>query len=149
METEKIDSIEHEAVVTGIDPGTGNVQVRVLRQGECGSCPAARLCGASDPKGDTMTIRDPRPDRFSIGEKVILTGREALHRKAIMLATVFPCLILILSMVVIFILTADQTLSVVVGLSLTVLFYIILYLMRNRIAHEFTFTITKHQNSKK
>ena len=96
-----------------------------------------------------MTIRAPRPARFSIGEKDIISGREALHRKAIMLATVFPCLILILSMVVIFILTADQTLSVVVGLSLTVLFYIILYLMRNRIAHEFTFTITKHQNSKK
>lgn len=141
---ENIESIDHSAIVENIDEKSSTVTVRILPDGkECGGCPAARLCGISEKEGEELKITDPRAGRFSKGERVIVSGREALHRKAIMIATVIPCLLLLISMVGVYLLTGNQTLSVLCGLGLTVIFYLLLYLVRNRIAHEFNFTLRK------
>ena len=58
-----------------------------------------------------------------------------------MIATVIPSIALVAVMVIIYMLTADQTVAALGGIGSMIFFFVMLYLFRNRIAHEFSFTI--------
>lgn len=136
----EIEYIEHDAVITEIDSVKQCITVRLTDTAECGGCPAAALCvGAKDTQKITIPVRNTAD--FRKGEVVVVRGTEQMHRKAIMLATFLPCVCLIAIMVIVFILTADQLLAALCGLGSMVLFFLLLYLCRNRIAHEFNFTV--------
>lgn len=143
MHQQSVDYIEHKAKVTALSEKEGTVTVAVEHGDECGGCPAARLCGIGDSKKELLTIKDPRPGRFQIGERVKIRGRESLHKRAIMLCTVIPCLLLIVVMTAVFLATLSQGLAALWGIGTMILFFLLLYLGRNKIAHEFTFTIEK------
>ncbi len=137
------DYIEHTATVAALSPKERTVTVIVDNGGECGSCPAARLCGVKDGKGEKITISDPKPDRFRVGERVRIRGTESLHRRAIMICTVVPCLLLIGIMIGVYLLTGSSPTAALSGVGAMVIFFLLMYLGRNKIAHEFTFTIQK------
>lgn len=137
-----IEYISHTAIVTGIDPQKGIVRVSISDAGECGGCPAAGICSATSSK-DAIEISTPQAATFIKGETVEIRGTEQMHRKAIMLATVLPCIILIVIMSLIFIFTGSQAAAALGGLLGMIFFFIILYLCRNHIAHEFQFRIFK------
>lgn len=140
--TEYIDHIRHSGVVEAVDNARRTVLVKLDEEGECGACPAARLCSASrDDGARSIEIPTQRPERFRRGMEVEVIGTEQMHRKAIMLATVLPCIALVAVMVAIYALTGSQPASALGGLGATMFFFTLLYLCRNRIAHEFNFTI--------
>lgn len=137
-----IEHIEHSGVVTGVDTGSGSVTVSIIDADECPQCPAANLCAAA--KGThSITIKSPDYFKFKPGDKVTLTGTERMHRKAIMIATVIPCIILVAIMVVIYVFTANQVTAALGGIASMLFFFTLLYVCRNKIAHEFQFNI-KH-----
>lgn len=141
--TPTVDAVRHPATVISTDTAKGTVRVSIDNEEECHACPAARLCAAG--KGDRQPIEvfDPRPSRFQPGEKVSVVGTETIHRKAIMTATVIPCLILVGVMTAVYAATRSQGLAAGCGIGTMALFFLLLYLGRNKLAHEFTFTINK------
>lgn len=143
MNDRSIDYIEHKARVTALSEKEGTVTVVVDHGNECGGCPAARLCAVNGEKGELLTLPDINPGRFEIGEQVAVRGSESIHRRAIMLCTVIPCIMLIAVMVVAFIITASQLAAALWGMGTMIFFFLLLYLGRNKLAHEFTFTINK------
>lgn len=64
-----------------------------------------------------------------------------MHRKAIMYATVLPCIALVAVMVAVYLLTLNQLAAALSGIGVMILFFFILWCSRNKIAHEFCFTI--------
>lgn len=143
MHQQSVDYIEHKAKVTAFSEKEGTVTVAVEHGDECGGCPAARLCGIADAGKDLLTIKDPRPGRFQIGERVRIRGRESLHRRAIMVCTVIPCVLLIAVMTAVYVATMSQGRAALWGIGTMILFFLMLYMGRNKIAHEFTFTIER------
>ncbi len=126
MSVETYDYVEHTAIVQSTDPVRNIVNVRITDLEECGDCPAAQLCNASGfRKGDILEIR----------------GTEQMHRKAIMYATVLPCIALVAVMVAVYLLTLNQLAAALSGIGVMILFFFILWCSRNKIAHEFCFTI--------
>ena len=144
---EKIEYIEHDATVESVDASVNLVTVVINDQEECGSCPAATLC--SGGKGDNkVTVRTPHASSYAKGEEVIIRGTEQMHHRAVMLATVIPCIALVAVMTAIYLLTFNQLAAALGGLAATMFFFVMLYLFRNRLAHEFTFQILKRQTDK-
>lgn len=141
-----IEYIEDDAVVTAVNRQRGIVTVRLVDSGECGGCPAARICSLSSGDSRTADIMTDRADMYSVGMPVIIRGTERLHRKAIMLATVLPCIALIAVMVAVYLLTASQLAAALSGAGACALVYVVLYLMRNKIAHEFNFSIQPRED---
>ena len=143
--TEYIDSISHEGMVVRADLRIGTVKVKLSDdEEECGSCPAASLCTISGKKGkDVIEIACAHPERFHTGERVRVVGTERMHRKAIILATVIPCAVMLGVMICVYLLTASQLAAALGGLGATAFFFVLLYLMRDRVRHEFTFDIEK------
>lgn len=136
-----LDHIDHQAIVEKVDKAASTVTVRLTGDDgeDCGQCPAAALCGAKGK--DSLEITTPQAASFSPGDHVIITGTEQMHRKAIMLATVIPCIALVVVMVGVYLLTLNQLLAALCGLGATLLFYLLIYLAKDKIAHEFNFTI--------
>lgn len=138
-----IDHIDHQGTVVEVDVRKGTVKVEIENHGDCGSCPAARLCGSFNNNSNIITVETKIAGAFRKGDKVTVSGTETLHRKAISLATGLPSVIMIAIMVGIYLLTSNQLAAVLCGIGSLVIFYLVLYLCRNKIAHEFRFTITK------
>lgn len=140
MKTEEyIECIEHDGVVQHVDGPLGIVKVAVSDDEGCGECPAAAVCSARNKSVIEVHTSDARS--YRPGDRVIVSGEERMHPKALMLATVLPCIALVVIMVAVYIATADQLTAVLCGLGATVFFYFILYLCRYHIARQFTFTI--------
>lgn len=143
MEESLIEYIEHDAVVSAVDPRKGTVTVSVTDSAECGECPAARLCAKVGKDTNRLTIAVRDPQRFRTGDTVVIRGSERLHRKAIMLATVIPSLALVAVMIIVYIITGNQLGACLAGLGAMIFFFAALWFARERLAHEFSFDIEK------
>lgn len=143
-DTEYIDHIAHEGVVVRVDRQSGIVTVRLTDDGDCGGCPAAALCSLSG-KADknAVDVVSDRAASFTPGEKVRLVGTERMHRKAILIATVVPCVAMLAVMTVVWLLTDSQAAAALGGIGATIFFFVLLWLMRDRVRHEFRFDIEK------
>jgi sigma-E factor negative regulatory protein RseC len=119
------------------------VTVRLTNGTECEGCAAAKLCHVSGSDSGLIDVHTADAATFTTGDRVVLEGAERLHRKAIRLATLYPTIAIIATMVLVYLLTANETLAALSGLSVMILFFIILYLCRNRLDKEFIFTIRK------
>lgn len=140
---EEIESIEHDGIVEKVDVARKTVTVRISDLSDCGDCPASRLCKTAGADRNVMEIKTPHASSFRKDEEVIVSGTERMHHTAIMLATVIPCIILVAVMVGVYLLTFNQLYAALSGIASTVFFYVVIYLCRNKIAHEFVMTIEK------
>lgn len=141
MATEYIEYIDDEGVVVKVDAASRIVTVGVSADEDCSSCPAARLCGVASSSSRTVQVAVTSPSLYRPGQRVTLRGSERMHRKAVMLATVLPCIALIAIMTLVWLLTANELVAALSGVGAMCLFFIVLYMMRNKIAHEFAFEI--------
>lgn len=147
MQSDYIDYIEDDGIIEWINAEDNTIGVRINHPDECGECPAAKICGGGKQK-NIFTIKVSDTHQYRIGQTITIQGSEKLHRRAIMLATVLPCIALIAVMAIIYLTTGNQATAALGGLITMVLFFGILYLARNKIAHEFVFEISKkHPNN--
>lgn len=144
--TEEIEYIDHQGRITAIDQGKSSVTVTLLEDADCGECPAGKLCTNFTPDKNVIEVPVADVSEYKVGDFVSVRGTEKLHRKAIMLATVIPSVALIAVMIGVYLLTASQLAACLSGLGSMFLFFFGLYLMRNRLAHEFVFEIKKEKN---
>lgn len=146
MNTEYIEHIHHRGIVKSVNQKKRIVRVSVSDDGDCGSCPAARLCSISQKNGgnkNEIEVFVSDASGYEVGEIVDVYGTEGMHKKAILVAMVVPCLILVAVMVGIYSVTSDQAFSALCGLGAVILVYLIFYLLRRHIAHQFNFMIKK------
>lgn len=145
-ETEYVEYIRHSGVVTKVDKGRNRVTVSISDESDCSACPAAKLCSVSGKNGkdkNVIEITASDAGNYSAGERVNVYGTESMHKKAIVVAMVVPCVVLVAVMTIVYLFTGDQALSAISGLGAVILLYVVFYLIRNKIAHQFDFTIEK------
>lgn len=140
---EEIEYIDHDGRIEAIDLEKGIVTVSLTEDEDCGGCPASKLCQNFISDNNRIEIHVKAPFNYKIGEEVTVQGSERLHRKAIMLLTVIPSVALIAIMIGIYLLTGSQLASSLCAIGAMIVFFYGLYLMRNRLAHEFVFEIKK------
>lgn len=138
---EEREYIDHRGRITSIDNDKSTVTVSLLEEADCGGCPAGKLCSNFSPDKNVVTVHVADISQYKTGDFVVVRGTERLHRKAIMLATVIPSLALVAVMIGIYLLTGSQLAACLSALGAMIIFFLGLYLMRNRLAHEFVFEI--------
>lgn len=140
--------ILHRGGITELDRSGSRAIVEVDGAGECSACAVARFCSAGKASVSSANrIRLSVPvgdvDMYKVGDRVEIAGTERLQRKAMTLVTILPCLILVAVMVTVYLLTMSQSAAALSGIAAMLLFFLILYLLRNNIRHEFLFKIVK------
>lgn len=137
------DQILHHGVVEKLMPGRNMVGVRIADSDECAACAAAKICRAGNNSSELLAVTVPPGMRLNIGDKVEVTGSEQLHRKAIRLLMLYPTMAIIAVMVGVYLLWGNQLMAALAGVGVMFMFFIILYVCRNRINREFVFVIKR------
>lgn len=119
------------------------VWVEIVVSSACGGCAAKSLCNISEKKNELVEAVNMTGEEFSIGETVQIQMMQKLANKAVVLGYLLPFVILVAGLFVCYALTHIEWLSVLVGMGLTALYYVILKLMDKRLAKEFVLYASK------
>lgn len=136
--------IKHRGIVENI---SGNhVRVRILQVSACAACHAKGYCSSSDSKEKIVDIDHPG-GTFEVGEEVMIYGTTSMGMKAVLLAFVLPFLILISVLFILMNVTHnDELLSAAGAIAALIPYYLVIYLFRNKLKKNFTFTIKPINN---
>ena len=131
--------ISHSGIVESVEPGC--LHVRILQATACGSCKAAGHCNAAENKEKVVDVYGVGDTSlYSIGQEVRVTASMQVGMNAVFLAFGIPFFVLI---VVLFVASRFMSEEVAALLSIACLipYYIILYLLRDKLGQRFTFRI--------
>ncbi len=133
--------ITHRAKV--IHVADNYVDVIVLSESACASCHAKGQCGAAESREKRMVIETPVASYFSEGEEVEVYTEKIMGVKAVWMAYVLPFLLVLLLLLILLQTGCGELISGVCALLALVVYYIVLYMFRNRLSREFIFNIRK------
>lgn len=131
--------IRHEGVVDSIDGQ--KVTVRILQASACSGCQASRICRAAESKEKLVDVEMSGAESLSVGQKVTVAVQERLGMAAVLLAFGLPLLLLFVALVVAMRITGSEQIGALASVAVLVPYYIVLFLLRNRIRKDFGFRI--------
>lgn len=117
--------------------------VEIERSVACASCHAKGSCLASQRKNETVPIFIDEPNAYQVGELVSVTIKRSMGAKAVVIAYLFPFLVLASGLFLTYYLTKNELLSIGVSFVATTLYFIFIKKMDNRLKKQFTFSVSK------
>lgn len=133
----KAETIRHEGIIESL--GAEGCTVRILQASACSSCSARQLCRSSESKEKLVEVRGHYPT-LHVGDRVMLVGSVRQGLRASVLAYVVP---LIIMLAVLFLVTHHygEKLGALAALLALALYYGMLFLLKDKLAGQFSFRI--------
>ena len=133
------ENVSHIGKIVRIAPQVTTVSI--LQHAACGECHAAGLCGMADLAEKTVEVpTDPYAFR-NVGDQVEVLLKASMGMKAVWLCYAIPLVILLGTVLGLMALGAPEIPAASAGLGALGLYYIGLYLFRNKLRNEYVFTI--------
>lgn len=135
------DNIKHRGVIVKVDGS--HIVVRIVQTSACSACSAKGLCNASESKEKQIDVYEVNPS-YQIGEEVVLSGSTSMGMRAVFWAFGIPIFLLLVALFVTMRVTeGNALLSSMVALLAIVPYYLVLYLMKDKMTKTFSFVIEK------
>lgn len=131
------ETIRHEGIVESI--GADNVSVRILQASACSSCSARGLCRSSESKEKLIDVRGHYPT-LKVGDSVTLQGSVRQGLRASVLAYVIPLILMTIALFI-GVRQGGEGIGALAALLVLVLYYGVLFLLRDRIGRKFEFKL--------
>lgn len=138
--TNMSESINHTGIIEKIEGNT--VFVRIIQQSACSGCHAQSMCSASETKEKVIEVLD-YSEKFRIKEEVMLCGKSSLGLQAVLLAFILPLILVVIAIATGSRMQWEDTTSGLTGLLFLILYYCILFLLRDKLKKRFIFTLKK------
>ncbi len=134
------ENIQHPGIVERVE---GNkVFVRITQYSACAGCHAKSACTMSDKKEKIIEVEDVQSTYYS-GEEVVIIGQNSRGMEAVLLAFVLPVIILLVAVVAGVKAGWTETMSGASGLLVLIPYYILLYVLRDKLKKRFVFRLKK------
>ena len=133
--------ISHKGIIKSITPELTTVEI--VSTSACAECHAKGMCGVAESKIKEISVPTDPYSEHSAGDEVEVVLKKSMGLKAVWISYVIPLLIL---MILILSLSSVNVHEVYVGLGAiagVALYYLVIYLMRNRLANDFVFYIKR------
>ena len=137
--------IKHRGRVCAITPE--GVYVEILNKSMCAACHARSLCTLGDEQIKTILIKYCDRLQYSVGEEVEVIMRQTLGLKAVLFSYINPLIILMILLLSLRGIGIGELMSAFFAILAVALYFLVLYLCRNKIAKSFIFTIAKIINN--
>lgn len=135
------DIIKHRGKVEKVNGS--HVVVRIVQTSACSACSAKGMCNASESKEKLVDVYEVNPS-YQIGEEVVLCGSTSMGMRAVFLAFGIPVFILLAALFIAMRVTdGDALFSAVVSLLAVTPYYLVIYLMKDKLNKTFSFVIEK------
>ncbi len=122
----------------------GVVEVAIVASGACHACRARELCGMSEQSEKLIEVECSEAERFSVGDVVTVAEEQRMALKAVLLAYVGALVVLLAALVIALRVGVGELGAVGCSLLSLALYYVVLYLRREKIKQTIHFTITKN-----
>ena len=131
--------IEHKGTVALVGRNFVRVDIEVMEA--CGSCASRKACAMGQGTTREIMVYTDEAQRYSIGEVVNVLAKQTVGLTAVLLCYVVPLVILVSALALPISLGVSEGIAALLSLTVTALYYFVLWLFRNRIAKRVVFTI--------
>ena len=131
--------IEHKGTVALVGRNFVRVDIEVMEA--CGSCVSRKACAMGQGTTREIMVYTDEAQRYSIGEVVNVSAKQTVGLTAVLLCYVVPLVILVSALALPISLGVSEGIAALLSLTVTALYYFVLWLFRNRIAKRVVFTI--------
>ena len=139
---ENRDCNKDDGVITFIQGDS--ISVRVLQKDSCSSCMVAAFCEKTSKNGKNLTIKQNNASQYNVGEKVSILTPQNKVLNAIRLAFLYPTLLIIVVCLFQYLFfPLNDIMLALICVGFIVLYFIILYLNRNKSLFNFSIFIEK------
>lgn len=136
--------ISHSGIIDSI---TGDhVKVRIVQSSACASCQVAGHCNAAESKVKIVDVTGCDTALYSKGQEVTVWASKDVANRALLLGFGVPFLLLVCVLMLALRLISDEGIAALVALGSLFPYYILLWMMRDRISRQVSFHIEKNSN---
>jgi len=129
----------HTGKVVSMTPKTTTVQI--VSQSACSECHAAGLCGLSEYTEKAVEVPTSPSATYGVGDEVQVVLKASMGFKAVWIAYFLPLVVLLAITLGLIALGVPEVVSGLAGLGAVALYYLIVWLRRDRLRNEYVFTI--------
>ena len=131
-------TIEHDGIVTQV--AETFIIVTIQSQTACAGCYAKGACGMSEMALKSITAEKPNED-VKIGDKVIVSASTQNAMLSVLLAYIVPSILIIAVLALLILAGTSEVLAATLSLTTTTVYFIVLYLLRNKFAKKIKFKV--------
>lgn len=138
------EEIIHKGKVLSVDDDV--VRVEIISSSACSSCHAAGLCSMSEAVRKVVEVPAHGNEGYVPDEEVTLVLKSSLGMRAVLSAYAAPLAILLVICVSMSFAGVNELYTGLAGMSAVAAYYLVLYLMRERMSRDYVFSIRKDNN---
>ena len=116
-------TIKHLGIVENIQGS--HLSVRIVQTSACAACSAKGHCSSADSKDKIIDIIDTAASSYQVGEKVMVVGETSMGMMAVLLAFVFPFVLLIFSLFLLMALVENELYAALLSLAVLIPYYFV------------------------
>lgn len=133
--------IKHAGVVDGVEGEC--VRVRILQSSACSACKVAAHCNASETKEKIIDVMDADASLYQKGDQVMVVADTAVGFRASLYGYLLPLILMVVTLVGVLAATHSEGLAAVSALGILIPYYVLLFLMRNKLRNRLSFTLER------
>lgn len=133
--------IKHAGVVDGVAGEC--VRVRILQSSACSACKVAAHCNASETKEKIIDVMDADASHYQKGDQVMVVADTAVGFRASLYGYLLPLILMVVTLVGVLAATHSEGLAAVSALGILMPYYVLLFLMRNKLRNRLSFTLER------
>lgn len=131
----------HEGKIVSFSDDCIHVQITIHES--CHNCKSKNACMIFNAQDRIIDINSSNTHAYEIGEVVDVQMKTSIGLKAVLLAYVFPVIVLLVSIIIGMTLIKNDILVILISFFLLAIYYYIIYLARAKMEQIFTFTLNK------
>ena len=129
----------HTGKVVSMTPTRTTVQI--VSQSACSECHAAGLCGLSEYTEKAIEVPTSPSATYGVGDEVQVVLKASMGFKAVWIAYFLPLVVLLAIALGLIALGVSEVVAGLAGIGAVALYYLIVWLRRDRLRNEYVFTI--------
>jgi sigma-E factor negative regulatory protein RseC len=135
-------SVTHKGTIIEITPEC--IRVEIINKSMCAACHAKGFCSAGDTKDKIIDVEYYNNGEFAVGDEVEVIMKRSMGFKAVWISYVVPLVILLIFLLTLQGLGLSELHSGLLSLLAVCVYYLMVYLFKDKLANKFVFTIVKN-----
>ena len=129
----------HTGKVVSMTPATTTVEI--VSHAACSECHAAGVCGMSEFAEKAIEVPADPYASYGVGDEVQVVLKASMGMKAVWLAYFLPLMVLLAVALGLIAVGIGEVVAGLAGLGAVALYYLALWLFRDKLRNEYVFTI--------
>ena len=136
--------ITHSGVVDSVEDGC--IHVRIVQTSACAACKVASYCNAAESKEKMIDVYCDSVAAYKTGQQVTVSTSGQVAARALLWAFGVPFVLLMVVLVLVLLLTGNEGWAALSALAALIPYYIILWLLRDKMREQLAFRIEQITN---